>query len=812
MASRFPFNLCSPLTGQIWKFPHPCANSESPGAFGQGRFGTHTGEHLSLGAKKAPIYAPCAGHIVHSNHQTLLIRFHLPWPNAKSPPIWSLFSGSVEWFSKSPFQASDILGYGEKEIHWEIFLNDIPEKSLSNPLREWNHAMGWNFMDFPYLQGFNEFAGPTKAMQKQFETYCEKHSLKKEAYQNAFENYFSTHNLWKSAQQKDSDLPIADQCYHVHPWRFLEKLHEQGTLLPTFRNKLYPDEIDWKFFCGFVSQVHQEVQKFQCFSDDEGILAIGRALLTQIGMFDWRQKEAWNASWEDMTLAQLQLKPVAKSLLLLWLRFRVEEPCYVLYCTKGCDPFTKPWNLQLLVHGSKKQDSTKPITKSSHTLDFYGPPTHNATHSLFAPSLRWYISPLTISPGLHYSFSVEVITSHNLIWDQKLTWEFTQNHRTLFKKTTDSPWLEISLNQALTSHEIEVTCELHYQGIQQKVLRSIPVIHSQMATISQLQSTLSFGKKSIPLSPLDISSLAIGRYVKIQDLLYQHSQQFQTIQLTDSLSHPSSITNSSIHVPVEIIKNFQWEPLTWIQVIKENLQTLPSQPLARLRALGYWCEGAPSHPIRTFQAEWGIHCSGILDTSTLQILAKAKHRPGLPVNATTYRKKKKSGILNGQFYQLPAPKNQEYKRYGDIIATPKYGKQRELLGVEHNENWARRHMIEAIQVLCMQWWKKTGETMQIGDLSLWCGGLMREHQSHQKGTSMDCRTHTVGAYTMLGKQNKNYSVQNTIEFCKMAHRLGFGPIYTSCKQVLRKIGPDTSSAIVIYQPHHQHHLHLEHRG
>ncbi len=815
MAYHFPFNLCSPLTGRMWKIPHTCASPGDPGAFGQGSYGIHTGIHIPFSTKQSPIFAPCDGHLVIKKYGILLFRLQLNWPHQTQPQIWSLLAGSVEWSERNHFHTGDILGFGEGELHWEIFLSQTPEKALSNPLDPWNHAMTWSFSNFPYLQGENEFAGPTHRQQTLFEEYCDQHQLETSSYKKAFDDYFSSQNIWKQAQNSDPELPNANQCFHVHPWRFLEHLQAQGSLFPTYRNRKYPDDNDWHHFCGFIKEVIHEVDSLQIFSDHEGILRVGRALLTRIGMQDWQSDPHWNAKWEDISSDIPKLSNSAKSLLLLWIRFRIEEPCYVLYCRKGQNPSDQNWNLMHLVHGSKKKDSEYPLPKSSHLLDFYATPLHDTSYSLFAPSLRWHFSPLCISQGLSYAFSVNIFCSQNIPWNQNLTWKISHDHAIQYQITTTTTTIQVLFFKPISSTTIHLSCELKHLGLSQIISRTIPVESHKSASISFLQSKILIGKSSFALSPLEVSQLPLGRYSQIQDFSYQYSQKSHTLSFTCDWVNNTSFSHTYLKISNEALQTIRHQSIPWIDVVQEapsSQNLLPSEPLARLRALGYWCESQSSHPIRTFQAEWGLRNTGILDKDTLQCLTKAQNRPGLLVHATTYRKNKKSGQFSARFYQLPAPKHQEYHRYGDLIATPKYARNKELLGVEHNEIWARKYMIEAIQELCDQWWNRSGETMQIGDLSLWCGGLMREHQSHQKGTSMDCRSYTVGAYSLFGKTNAKYSATNTIEFCKIAHRLGFGPIYTSCKKVLRRIGPESSHPIASYQPHHQHHLHLEHRG
>jgi len=815
MACHFPFNLCSPLTGQMWKGTHPCASPGTSGAFGQGSYGIHTGIHIQCSAKKSPIFAPCDGHLVYKKNGILLFRIQLNWPHQKHPKIWSLFAGCVEWSDLNHFQCRDVLGFGEGELHWEIFLSQTPEQALTNPLENWNHAMAWSFSDFPYLQGENEFAGPTPRQQTLFEEYCKYHQLEKLSYQKAFEDFFSSQNIWTQAQSIDPDLPNANQCFHVHPWKFLEHLQAQGSLFPTFRNRKYPDENDWHRFCGFMKDVIHEVNSLQIFADYEGMLGIGRAILTRIGMQDWHSYPNWNAKWEDISSDIPKFSSVAKSFLLLWIRFRTEEPCYVLYCRKGQNPSDQTWNLMHLVHGSKKRDSEQPIPKSSLLLDFYATPLHGSSYSLFAPSLRWHQSPLCISQGFSYTFSVNILCSKNIPWNSHLTWKISHDHAIQYQIITSHSTIQVLFYKPISSTTIHLSCELEHLGISQIITRTIPVESHKPASISFLQSKFIIGKNYFALSPLEVSQLPLGRYSQIQELTFQHSQNLHTLSFTTDWKNNTSYNHTYLKISSETLQTIRYQPIPWIEVEQgaPSLQSqLPSEPFARLQALGYWCEGQSTHPIRTFQAEWGLRNSGILDKDTLHFLAKAQDRPGIQVHATTYRKNKKIGQFTARFYQLPAPKHHEYRRYGDLIATPKYARNKELLGVEHNEIWARKHMIEAIQELCKQWWNRSGETMQIGDLSLWCGGLMREHQSHQKGTSMDCRSYTVGAYSLFGKKNSKYSATNTIEFCKIAHRLGFGPIYTSCQKVLRRIGPESSHPIVSYLPNHQHHLHLEHRG
>lgn len=271
--------------------------------------------------------------------------------------------------------------------------------------------------------------------------------------------------------------------------------------------------------------------------------------------------------------------------------------------------------------------------------------------------------------------------------------------------------------------------------------------------------------------------------------------------------------------------------------------------------LGYWINTGTSNPsntdktfgdglfsaIKTFQLEhknkYSLELNGKLDEITAKAIINLLNdgnnyegmdlkyqRPGLPVDLSSLQSKHFCYYANNKparpkrFYQLPPPKNNEYKRYGEIQYTLQSG---DLQDCYHNDIWGAKETIEALTKFCYKWYDKhSTDIVEVGDIALWTGGDMKPHGSHKDGYGIDIRTNKAGK---MNHKSYKFDKDRAVEFAALAGEVGFGRIFTLCPYVAEETNNEISKnlilktkyaskglkAIVTLDYHHEHHFHFD---
>jgi hypothetical protein len=177
---------------------------------------------------------------------------------------------------------------------------------------------------------------------------------------------------------------------------------------------------------------------------------------------------------------------------------------------------------------------------------------------------------------------------------------------------------------------------------------------------------------------------------------------------------------------------------------------------------------------------------------------------------------------------LPPSLNKSYKRYGDIHS-PVDG---DLSDCICNDVWGTKESIEALITVCDQWAtsntisvgeKNIPDLVSIGDISLWRGGEMPPHDTHQDGRGIDIRTGLAGAMVVEGgANNNNFNRDKSVELVNLVIQNGFTRIYTMCPYVTDKVNNSLESDVIVdpaikgklhvtqCAPHH-HHFHIDYK-
>lgn len=101
--------------------------------------------------------------------------------------------------------------------------------------------------------------------------------------------------------------------------------------------------------------------------------------------------------------------------------------------------------------------------------------------------------------------------------------------------------------------------------------------------------------------------------------------------------------------------------------------------------------------------------------------------------------------------------------------------------------------------------------MEVGDISLWCGGVTR-HGSHTDGLGVDIRTKSV---SVIDRNNASYSFDKdkSVEFAKICYKCGFERVITLCPHIAATCN---SLNVLKKKPYyvpliggHQHHYHID---
>ncbi|MDG5817097.1 peptidoglycan-binding domain-containing protein [Chitinispirillales bacterium ANBcel5] len=226
--------------------------------------------------------------------------------------------------------------------------------------------------------------------------------------------------------------------------------------------------------------------------------------------------------------------------------------------------------------------------------------------------------------------------------------------------------------------------------------------------------------------------------------------------------------------------------------------------------------------LKTFQfehmAKYGLDANGIIDAKTADAIKecladKDFERPGVPVDISTIAARAFCGSAINKperpqrFYQLPPSKSHCYKRYGNVCDTSTGV----LSDVYHNDIWGAKEHIDALIKLAEEW-KSENDVIEIGNISLFTGGRMPPHSSHQDGYGVDIRSAKVGSMQRASVENRHYCKDSSVRFARKARELGFGRIMTQCPHVTvtcNEYSEYTPSLFVVQYEGHHHHFHFD---
>jgi hypothetical protein len=235
----------------------------------------------------------------------------------------------------------------------------------------------------------------------------------------------------------------------------------------------------------------------------------------------------------------------------------------------------------------------------------------------------------------------------------------------------------------------------------------------------------------------------------------------------------------------------------------------------RLLELGYWVSSPSSSNGRLCDGDYGVttkgtvalfqlehmalnpdnsidesKITGVYDTATITAMEAA----------TTTRPSHKAANLAGdvQFVQLPPSTN--YTRY-----SPQYDDGGEasftvLSGTNYRfmtDNWARAETVDLIKKVCDEWNNKGKEQLLIGDLSLFHGGDMPSHSTHEEGFSADL---DHDKYCSINRAA--FDPVEALELVDLFEDEGAEKMYLNCHHVIME---NTKTE---WMGGHHHHLHI----
>jgi hypothetical protein len=742
------------------------------------------------------------------------------------------------WTGRVNIKKGQGIAWINKTVHWEIFLPPSGLQNFPCPLSPIYSPQNWNWdaweraetPDFTSLQGRGEWDGWKDFMEKDLRDWCQRNQLDFQKSLQAVRKSVEEQAWWKDVRALGVKLPEAREVCHVHPWRFLENLR-------TLNEIISPK--DWEAFrclCVLVkTSLENEVPS------QELCRALAQAFLDRQSLSDWSHCKnipdlaedllghaptlpAWNKLLQGAYLPS----PSMQRMVFEFLRPRNHDIRWPLFHLRSRDRADMPWNQVSFL------DSVRPSPVGP--MVFY-PIQPGSPIPTIHPGLYISYQPFPCRPGdkiqCRLVFTAIAPEQCNQL-STDCTWVVSDHQGILCKENAlrATPF-SYTLKKSGQAEFLLVDVSIRHGLGRLHASVQIPTLYPPWIYCDFLHLCLRVKKQSFPID-FPPSPHVFDRKHLLNIQKSRHAECLVFGQMRSITIHPNQpvIQGQSMLAPQNpdqlhcwLRDSNQWSSL--IEAIEANgvqdMETIPktgnhspnpspflvqtpaADDLPRIRALllglGYWCdhplhtdERPLRHPLSTFQAEWGLKISGIPTPATLHCLVQAKSRPGI-----------------GNFHQLRSPPRSEYIRYGEIIAIPQGNDQR-LQGIAHNELWGVKAMVDALQTLLLQWHRDTQDPIHVGDLSLYCGGTLSPHRSHKTGTSVDCRSPSVGAYQIQGASNPRYSVELTERFCLRARALGFGTIYTLCPVLLSRIGPGTANPCVKEMEGHQHHLHLEYTG
>lgn len=213
-----------------------------------------------------------------------------------------------------------------------------------------------------------------------------------------------------------------------------------------------------------------------------------------------------------------------------------------------------------------------------------------------------------------------------------------------------------------------------------------------------------------------------------------------------------------------------------------------------LVALGYWVSDGNTtngmvvngvYSIRTkgavctFQRELTLPETGVVDRVTGNKIKECRS------NSEWVRPSHIAGAY-GEFVQLKPSNN--LRRYLENI---------DASGVV-TDNWGLATTMDLLQSAGRSWIEDGKSPFHVGDISLYNGGTMRPHTSHQIGQQVD-----IWHPLCCDIRKPSYNKTQALELAQQFAQSGFTQILFNCKYVTENCGP------AVAKPGHEHHFHLE---
>ena len=857
MSSPIEQQWVDPLTGKILNGECDLAPLGTPGAFGRGQFGTHSGLHLECtGTKQISLFAIGAGKVQlvrplgNATLAVLLCEHQILWPGVEGIRFWSLFAGIEPVTEPMPrsVQAGQLLGTFVQSIHWEIFIEQPPGILCKNPLGALWPQTRWNWSQWEvplaeirlWLQGRCEWNGWTAWQEQELRSWCETSHADFSILSASVREEQENKTCWRHfGHLGNGELPNLQTIIHVHPIRFLEQLNYLDGILPHFQTGKYIDGVAWDDLRLLLQMVKRIIVLSQQESSEPLCTKLAQAFRDRSVHPDWNGDCSMQALSLDQFGSQIIPMPWTD------IHNQTQLPSS---CMQGI----------LRVFLNSPGEPLRPLFhRSSETLE-QQPWNTNAVQvpPLLCAGFYFYQtgSGSCLHPNLSFTISVQFIQNLRILkvivnaskptkWQQPFRWSLSSPNRKPRQLQTTLPEVQYELPHIVQAETWSIQVEVIHRCKLLQAQKTYQIAPLPIPTIS-LQEKMIFLYPDDSTAPrFNISflqsaalnfSLTKGVFVCAEPAnmgwhVFQQIAASLRVRIS-SIPHTSPSDSETLDVWMPQADTWkcwralvQSEGIDRVQISERASKQQPSPSTStisstiqdegalrvRLKELGYWCSPILRAAIITFQAEFSLPLTGIADENTRNIASTAKIRPGLAVNRILMRKGKPAGKLSGRFFQLNAPSQGEYCRYGELRAIPEGIHDAKLQGIDHNDLWGTASMVQALRKLLLAWHRESGDILTVGDLSLWCGGPIQGHESHQKGCSVDCRSDLVGAPTMYGVNNPKYQVDTTERFCNMAYAAGFHTIYTSCQRLLARIGPKTKHPIVIEMAGHEHHLHLD---
>ncbi|MDC3956759.1 penicillin-insensitive murein endopeptidase [Polyangium jinanense] len=232
---------------------------------------------------------------------------------------------------------------------------------------------------------------------------------------------------------------------------------------------------------------------------------------------------------------------------------------------------------------------------------------------------------------------------------------------------------------------------------------------------------------------------------------------------------------------------------TWGGLARKEKGTYVVELQKDLLELGYWISAASSNKgmnadgnfggtvrgaVMLFQREHGLKETGEVDAATAKLI-KEKTKV-----ANYERPGHKAGDY-GQFYQLPPSEN--YERYDEVRddnCIPK-------------DNWGTKEMIKMLTSAGKAWKEQGKSLFLVGDVSLYNGGKMDPHKSHQDGTGVD-----LDSDELCSINRATFKKEESLSLTQLLIKHGAKRVLFNCKYVTDQV----PEAFALSGHHHHYHV------